>query len=181
MEQLFTITKTTLNLASPYLYKCDHFDIFPPRLVVYPLPLKCSLLYTWNIPSHLALKKIYRNSSLKPKQRSSKSLHTTFLCYSNAKSTLSSTFNRVEKINLESSVLLIFFLLLSSFFFHRHNRKSIWSLQILNILSDCSANLLHSYYFWALCEVRVRVMAQKLSLSRFAFACVRTLLGFSHI
>ena len=39
--------------------------------------------------------------------------------------------------------------------------KSIPSLQILNIANDCSANLLHSYMFWASCELRVESYSLK--------------------
>ena len=86
----------------------------------------------------------------KLKQRSSKSLQTTSLCYCNAKSTLKVLliFNKVDKTNVEN---LDFIHLVpsssSSFFLAKHNSKRIQSQQILNIPNDCSANLLHSSLF----------------------------------
>ena len=75
----------------------------------------------------------------KMKQRSSKSLQTTSLCCSNAKSTVKVplTFNEVEK----TKVVNFNFLHLFSFFY-KNNSKSIWSLQISNIPNDCLATLL---------------------------------------
>ena len=85
----------------------------------------------------------YRNNSPKYKAEELKKLTDYFLYYSKAISTpkVPLTFNEFEKPNLKVSILFIFFLLLS-FVFHRHNTKSIRSLQILSILNDCLANLL---------------------------------------
>ena len=87
----------------------------------------------------------YRSSSQKMKQRSSKSLQTASLCYSNAKSTLLVllTFNRVEKTKHKNFNFVHIFL----FFIHRRNSKSVCCVRILNIPNNCFANLLHSYLF----------------------------------
>ena len=54
----------------------------------------------------------------------------------------------------------------------------IRSLQILNIPNDWSANLLHSYLFWASCELGVMSYALK-TLPKSLCVLMRTLLGFS--
>ena len=89
---------------------------------------------------------MYRSSSQKTNQRSAKSVQTTVHhCFSNAKITIevSLTFNKAEKTNLYN----FNFVHLFSFLFISPNLKSIQCMQILNIPSDCSANLLHSYLF----------------------------------
>ena len=100
----------------------------------------------------------YRSSSKKMRQRSSKSLQTTSLRYSNAKSSPKAlpTFSKVEKTKLENfNFVQLLSFSSSALFFCRHNSKSILCLQILNLPNDCSANLLHSYLFWASCELHV--------------------------
>ena len=113
-------------------------------------------------------------------QRSSKSLQTTSPCYSNAKSALkvSLTFNKVEKTKLEISILFIFFLLLSSFFLAKHNPKSIVFSNFKHTKRLPIANLLHSYLFCALCDVRVVSYGLK-TVPKSLCVLTRTLLGFS--
>ena len=138
-------------------------------------------------PEHKWLKDIGA-APWKMKQRSSNSLRSASLCYSNAKSTLlvTLTFNRDERSKHKNFILFIFFLLLlflssfiSSFFFARHNSKSIHFFQILNIPNDCSANLLHSYFFWAPCELRMVSYGLKTG-PKSIHVFTRTLLEFSH-
>ena len=109
------------------------------------------------------------------KQRSSKSLQTNFLWYSNAKSTLKvpPTSNKVEKTKLENFNFVHF-----CFFLARRNSKTIQSWWILNIPNDCLANLLHSYLFWASCKVWVASYGLK-TVPKSLHIVVRTLLGFS--
>ena len=113
------------------------------------------------------------------KQRSSKSLRTTSFYYSNDKSIpkVLLTFNKVQKTKLENFDFL--HLLSSLFFLARHNSKSIWSLQILNIPNDCLANLLHSSLFWALCKLRVLSYGLK-TVPKLLHILMRTLLSFPH-
>ena len=115
---------------------------------------------------------MYKSSSQKTKQRSSKRLQT------NAKSTLKIplTFNKVEKTKLEDFNFVHLFS--SSFFFARHNPKSIQCIQILNIPNNWSANLLHTYLFWSLCELRVASYGLKTVPKSFRIL-MHTLLGFS--
>ena len=118
------------------------------------------------------------------KRRNSKSLQTTSFCYSNTKSTLKVplTFNKVETTKLEN---FDFVYLLSSsssssaFFLARHNSISIRSLWILNISNDCLANLLHSYLFWASCELQELSYGLK-TVPKSLRVLMRTLLSFSH-
>ena len=52
-------------------------------------------------------------------------------------------------------------------------------MQILNIPNDCSANLLRSYFFKALCKLRVESYGLK-TVSKPLHVLMRKLLGFSH-
>ena len=89
----------------------------------------------------------YRSNSQKTKQRSEKSLQTTSLCYSIAKSTLKTPlrFSKVEKTKHENFDFV--HLLSSSSSFIKHNSKTIQCVQILNIPNDCSAHGDYSYMF----------------------------------
>ena len=88
------------------------------------------------------------NSQKKTKQRSEKSVQTTTLCYSIAKSTLKTplTFSKVKKTKHENFDFV--HLLSSSFFFLvsfiKHNSKTIQYVQILRKANDCSANVDYS-------------------------------------
>ena len=108
-----------------------------------------------------------------------KAYKTTSLCYSIAKSTLKTllTFSKVEKTKHEN---FDFVHLLSSsfFFFIKHNSKTIWCVQILNIPNDCSANVDYSYMFWAVYKLRLASYSLK-TVSNTLRVLVRTLLSFS--
>ena len=112
------------------------------------------------------------------KQRTVKSLQTTSPCYSNAKSTLKVplTFNRVKKTKHKNFNFVLF--LSSPFFFARHNSKCKQCMQISNIPNNCAANLLHSYLFWASCELWVASYSLK-TFPKSLCILMRTLLGFS--
>ena len=117
----------------------------------------------------------YRSNSQKTKQRSEKSLQTTSLCYSIAKSILKTplTFSKVEKTKYEN---FDFVHLLSSFI--KHNSKTIQCVQILNIPNDCSANGDYSYMFWAVYELWLASYGLK-TVSNTLRVLLRTLLSFS--
>ena len=124
--------------------------------------------------------KASRAAPRKKKQRSEKSLQTTSLCYSIAKSTLKTplTFSKVEKNkheNFDFVHLLSFFFFLLSFSFIKHNSKTIRCVQILNIPNDCSADGDYSYMFWAVYELRLASYGLKTVSTRFAFSFVRFL------
>ena len=55
--------------------------------------------------------------------------------------------------------------------------QSLW---IVNILNDCFANLLHSYLFWASCELRVASYGLE-TVSKSLRILMRKLLGFHAI
>ena len=118
----------------------------------------------------------------KTKQRSEKSLQTTSLCYSIAKSTLKTplTFSKVEKTKHENFDFV--HILSSSFFFLlsfiKYNSKTIRCVQILNIPNDCSANGDYSYMFWAVYELRLASYGLK-TVSNTLRVLLCTLLSFS--
>ena len=114
------------------------------------------------------------------KQRSSTSFRTTSFCYSYAKSTLlvPLTFNRVKKTKHE---IFNFVHLRSSFFLcfsARHDLESIRCMQTLNTPNNYSANLLHSYLFWASCELQVASYGLK-AVPKMLRILMHMLLGFS--
>ena len=122
----------------------------------------------------------YRSNSQKNGAEEWKSLQTTSLCYSIAKSTLKTplTFSKVDKTKHEN---FDFVHLSSSFFFFfsiKHNSKTILCVQILSIANDCSANEDYSYMFWAVYELRLASYGLK-TLSNTLRVLLRTLLSFS--
>ena len=80
------------------------------------------------------------------KQRSSKSLQTTFLCYSNAKSTLLIllTFIKAKKNKRENfySVHLLSF-------FNKHNSKTMWCMRLIYIPNEHSATGHLPFLVWS--------------------------------
>ena len=106
-----------------------------------------------------------------------KSLQTTSLCYSIAKSTLKTplTFSKVEKTKHKN---FDFVHLLSSFSFIKHNSKTIRCVQILRTPNDCSDNVDYSYMFWAVYELRLVSYGLK-TVSNTLRVLLRTLLSFS--
>ena len=105
-----------------------------------------------------------------------KSLQTTSLCYSIAKSTLKTplTLSKVEKTKHEK-----FRFCSSSFFFFPSSsmtQKTIRCVQILSIPNDCSANGDYSYMFLSCVRATTgELWPKKLSQTRFAFSFVRLL------
>ena len=116
-----------------------------------------------------------------------KSLQTTSLCYSIAKSTLKTplTFSKVEKTKHENFDFVHLLSSSSSFFFFffffsiKHNSKTIQCVQILRIPNDCSANEDYSYMFWAVYELWLASYGLK-TVSNTLRVLLRMLVSFSH-
>ena len=108
------------------------------------------------------------------KRRSPKSFQTIFLSCSNVKSIVKVPLN-LNKFEKTKRKNFDFFHFSFSFFFCNYNLKSMQCMWILNKPNDCSANLLQSYLFWALCELWVESYGLKLSISHFTFSCVHFL------
>ena len=110
------------------------------------------------------------------KQRSAKSLQTTSLCYSYAKSTAKILLTFIRVKNTKQKFQTRSFLSSSSFFFARHNTKySVCEYETYQTTAQLTCYI--PPCFDRLVSYEWQVMAQQLSLSRFSFSC--TLLGFS--
>ena len=121
------------------------------------------------------LYRMYTSSSQKNEAEDSKTLQTTFLCYSNDESILLVllTFIKFEKTKHINLDLFIFFL---SFFLSFPTSSSditqnytVWAM--LCISNNCSANRDHFYQFWVLCELSLvsyghKTVSQMWSLTR---------------
>ena len=112
------------------------------------------------------------------KQSREKSLPTTSLCYSIAKSTLKTllTFSKVEKTKHEN---FSFVHLLSFFFFSiKLYSKTIQFVKILNIPNGWSFTVDYFYRFSALCELRLASYGLE-TVANTLRILLRTLLSFS--
>ena len=125
---------------------------------------------------HLYLR--YRSNSQKTKQRSEKSLQTTSLCYSIAKSTLKTLLTFSE--GQENQTCKFRFCSSSFFFFFsiRHNSKTIWFVKILNIPNGWSSTVDYSYWFLASSELQLASYGLK-TVANTLHILLHTLLKFS--